>query len=110
MITLVPRRFLNFKSIAVIATLLFVVTCYFAVKKVMASIIQLGMERATVIQLLGDPTDETTMIQAEVWEKVLISKNIYQQIILVDFDKSGRANFIAVLHVLFGHHLMETRR
>ncbi len=79
----------------------------------MASDIEQGMDRAAIIKILGEPTEEATMLfskgEADAWEKVLFSQKIYRQIILVDYDQSGKAIFIAVINELFGRQFLQMK-
>jgi hypothetical protein len=107
------QRFLNFKVLVILATLLLAVTVYFGVRKVMGSDLELGMDQAIIIKMLGKPMEEPTMIwskgDADAWEKVLFSSKIYTQIIVVEYDRSGKAIYIAIINEWFGRRFLQTK-
>ncbi|MFT3882149.1 MAG: hypothetical protein QM703_21160 [Gemmatales bacterium] len=107
------NRFLNFKALAILAILLLAVMVYFGARKVMGSDLELGMDRAAIIKMLGKPVDEPILHfskgEAQAWEMVLFSDKFYTQIIVVEFDPSGKACFIAVINELFGRRFLQTK-
>jgi hypothetical protein len=108
-----PQRFLNLKVLAILATLLLAVLVYFGARKVMGSDLELGMDRAAIIKIIGKPIEEPTIIwskgDADAWEKVLFSSKIYTQIIVVEYDPSGKAIYIAIINEWFGRRFLQTK-
>lgn len=107
------QRLLNLKVLTLLATLLLAVMVYFGARKVMGSDLELGMDRAAIMKMLGKPIEEPTMIwskgDADAWEKVLFSSKFYSQIIVVEYDPSGKAIYIAVINELFGRRFLQTK-
>lgn len=103
----IAKRILNLKVIAIMATLLFIVACYFAARKVMASDIELGMERAALIERLGKPAVQIhfSMRQGELlsWHKSILSESVYRHSIIVTTDSAGTIDSIEIVNLLFGH-------
>ena len=103
----IVKRFLNLKVFAIVALLLFVVACYFAARKVMASDIVRGMDKATVIEMLGQPIWVLPPLgdNSEVlfWQRELISQNIFHQDTMVLFDEAGKVWCIRNVPFLFNY-------
>lgn len=102
------KRFLNLKTIALVATLVFIVACYFATRKVMVGDVELGMSRADVLEVLGQrfmalgfASDESHT--ALIWEKTLFSEKAFQQHIVVWFDRHDKVTMIGNRVIVFGH-------
>ncbi len=73
--------------------------------------IELGMTRAEVIKMLGEP-DEFGVYpvpNSETWQRIVFSVSIYRRITAVYFDSEGKANLIYVDHDLFDHRFAHSR-
>jgi hypothetical protein len=96
------------------ATLLVLVACYFAARKVMASDIELGMDRIEVSKILGKPTEAISLYyqdsEADAWETVVFRRSIYMQAIIVDYDATGKAKLVVVINQVFGHSFEHIRQ
>lgn len=108
------NRFLNSKTIAIMATLLVIVACYFAARKVMALDVELGMNEQTVLEAMGNPTHQgSTAINSKtttyLWESVCISEKVYQRSIVVWADKEHGVMRIEVYNKVFGWTYLNTR-
>jgi hypothetical protein len=95
------KRFLNVKAIAIVAALLFLVACYFAVRKVTASDIELGMDRATVYQKLGGPIQwySWDVHSTAIWQQTILS---YSRTTIIMFNQSDKVDEVRVENSLFG--------
>ncbi|MFT3880095.1 MAG: hypothetical protein QM703_10605 [Gemmatales bacterium] len=108
------KRFLNVKSIALVAALLFIVACYFAARKVMVSGIELGMSRAEVRKVLGEPTEKVDFMHpgavGDGWETVLFSSSVYRQSVVVAYDKHDKVDLILIFQDVFGRHFQQIKQ
>jgi hypothetical protein len=102
------KRFLSLKTICLVATILFLVACYFAARKVMVWDVELGMTRAEVIKVLGEPTESQGWFP-DAWERTIFNQSIYSRITGIYYDADGKADAICVMHQIFGRQFMDTR-
>ncbi len=107
------RRLLNLKTICLVATLVFLVACYFAARKVMVWDVELGMSRAEVIRLLGEPIEFGLSFDSrsspDCWEQTIVNDKTYRRLIGIYYDDEGKVNLICVVNKLFGHEFVSSR-
>jgi len=73
----------------------------------MGSDVELGMDKATLIQRLGDPAYDLTFFESkgEVlgWEKVVIHENVFKQSIFVTIGEEDKVISGDVFNRIFGY-------
>ncbi len=102
------KRFLNLKTIALAATLVFIVVSYFAARKVMVWDVELGMDKEAVHKVQGSPTTALPRLPHDYaetlfWQKEVIDKSIFQQLTVVLFDEHGKVAGIRNRVRIFGY-------
>ena len=107
----IVKRLFSLRVIGLLALLLFIVGSYYATRKVLALGIELGMDRKTVIEVLGKPScamrsDDIASFKFAVWNKMLFSKDIYWQQIFLAIDRHGKVEYFQNTHVVFGHEFV----
>jgi len=108
------RRFLSLKVIALAAMLVTVALVYFAARKIMVSDVELGMSRAEVIKVLGEPAEKVPFFypgsEGEGWQSIVFSKDIFSQAIVVAYDENNKVNLIVIFTHVLGRHFQQIKQ
>lgn len=108
------KRVVHLKVIAIAATLLLVATSYFAVRKVMVCGVELGMSRAEVLAILGEPTEKVGFFHpsshGDGWETILFSTGVFRLTVVVAYDDHGKVNLIMISKDVFGRQFHQMKQ
>ncbi|MFT3881100.1 MAG: hypothetical protein QM703_15740 [Gemmatales bacterium] len=108
------RRFLNLKTIAIVATLLFVVAYYFGARKVMVSGVEPGMSRAEILKILGEPSKDIRMnppaMIMDRWDTIQIGSGVLDVSVYVTYDVNDRATAVGIISQVFGRSFQHIRQ
>lgn len=101
------KRLLNWKVIVTVTALLFLVTCYFAARKIMVWDVKLGMSAEQVLVIMGKPTQQYfTSVAGDsmtyLWESYVLNETVYQRKTAIIVHESKGVTRIVNLNVVFG--------